>query len=77
MEQEYNAEILNNQLFWTDTKHIRLNRNKRYKVKVIVEKKIEKKRTGEDWIEFFRNSPLFGVEIDLSRDKDFDRDIEL
>lgn len=34
-------------------------------------------RTGMGLVEFFRNSPLHGLELDLSRSKDIGRDIEL
>ena len=32
---------------------------------------------GENLVEFFRNSPLVGVELNLERDKDTGRDIDL
>ena len=31
----------------------------------------------QDLVEFFRTSPLAGLDLDLSRNKDFPRDIEL
>jgi len=77
MEQIYSAEMTNNQLTWIDEKPKRLYKNRKYKVRVIIESKEESKRTGKDIVDFFRNSPLFGVELDLTRNKDYGRDIEL
>jgi hypothetical protein len=34
-------------------------------------------RQPKSLVQFFRESPLMGVELDLTRDKDTDRDIEL
>jgi prevent-host-death family protein len=33
--------------------------------------------TRQPIVEFFRASPLFGLDLDLERDRDVDRDIEL
>ncbi len=38
---------------------------------------IAKSRQPKSIVQFFRQSPLFGVELDLERDKDAGRDIEL
>ena len=76
MEKTYNAEIINNQINWIDNKPAKLYKNRKYKIKVIMEEK-EKKLTGKDLIDFFRNSPLYGVELDLTRSKEMGRDIEL
>jgi hypothetical protein len=77
MEHTYNAELINNQITWLEEKPKRLYKNRRYRIKVILETVKEDKRTGRDLIESFRNSPLFGIELDLARDKDMGRDIEL
>ncbi len=81
MEQVYNAEIQNNQIHWIDKKPISLKKNHKYRVRVIVEEtqneKTEHEKTGKDLVDFFRNSPLFGIELDLERSKDYGRDIEL
>ena len=79
MEQIYDAELINNQLNWIGEKPKRLFKNHKYKVKVVLErkKKENKKLTGNDLIEFFRNSPLFGVELDLTRSKDYGRDVDI
>ncbi|MDQ1265906.1 MAG: hypothetical protein QG635_1058 [Bacteroidota bacterium] len=77
MEQVYSAELINNQINWLGEKPKRLHKNRKYKVRVIIEGKVEDARTGKDLIEFFRNSPLYGVELDLTRDKDYGRDIKL
>ena len=37
----------------------------------------EQPKPKKSLVEFFRESPLFGVELDLKRDKDTGRDIEL
>ncbi len=38
---------------------------------------IVESREPKSIVQFFRQSPLFGVELDLERDKDEGRDIEL
>ena len=38
---------------------------------------IARRRQPKSLIEFFRNSPLVGVELDLKRDLDSGREIEL
>ena len=38
---------------------------------------IVKSRQSNSIVQFFQQSPLFGVELDLERDKDTGRDIEL
>ena len=77
MEQVYNAELLNNQILWLNDIPRMLNKDMKYNVRVIIENKEETERTGNDLIEFFRNSPLYGVELDLTRNKDYAREIEL
>jgi antitoxin Phd len=37
----------------------------------------QKSRRPKGLVQFFRESPLFGVDLDLERDKDTGRDIEL
>jgi len=37
----------------------------------------EQPKPKKNLVEFFRESPLFGLELDLERDKDPGRDIEL
>jgi len=41
------------------------------------EQLIARRRQPKSLIEFFRNSPLVGVELDLKRDLDSGREIEL
>ena len=77
MEQIYNAEIINNQIFWLNDMSRLINKDIKYNVRVIIENKEETERTGKDLIEFFRKSPLYGVELDLIRDRDYPREIEL
>jgi len=38
---------------------------------------VAKSRQPKSIVQFFRESPLVGVELDLERDKDTGRDIEL
>ncbi len=38
---------------------------------------VAKSRQPKSIVKFFRESPLVGVELDLERDKDYGRDIEL
>ena len=77
MEQIYNDEIINNQIFWLNDMSRLINKDIKYNVRVIIENKEETERTGKDLIEFFRKSPLYGVELDLIRDRDYPREIEL
>jgi hypothetical protein len=77
MEQVYNAELINNQINWIGVKPKSLTKNRKYKVRVILEQEMGKARTGRELVEAFRNSPLFGIELDLTRDKDPGRIIDL
>lgn len=70
MEQVFNAELLNNKLTWLDEVPLTLDKRKKYKVKVYIEPKEKNRRTGKELVEAFRNSPLFGLELDLVR-KDY------
>lgn len=36
----------------------------------------EKNEPKESIVDFFRNSPLFGLDLDLTRDDDYGRDID-
>jgi hypothetical protein len=38
---------------------------------------VNRSRPRKNIVDFFRESPLFGVDLDLDRDKDPGRDIEL
>ena len=77
MEQVFSAELLNNKLTWLDEVPRSFDKRKKYKVKVYIEPKEKDLRTGRELVEAFRNSPLLGVELDLERDKDTGREIEL
>lgn len=67
MEQSYSAELINNQINWLGEKPKRLYKNRKYRVQVIIENKVGSKQSGKALADFFRNSPLFGVELDLNR----------
>lgn len=41
------------------------------------EKLVVKSRQPKSLVQFFRESPLVGVDLDLERDQDLERDIEL
>ncbi len=76
MEQVYNAEIQNNQIRWLQGSPKEFTDEKAYLVEIrILETEDEKPKN--DIVEFFRNSPLFGIELDLERSKDTGREIEL
>jgi hypothetical protein len=77
MDIIYNAELLNNQIHWLEQKPVKLHKNKKYRIKVILEEKENNDLTGMEMINFFRNSPLFGSDLNLNRSSDFGRDIEL
>jgi hypothetical protein len=77
MEHIYSAELINNQINWIGRKPKRLYKNRKYAIKIVLENEDNKKLTGKTLIDFFRNSPLFGVELDLTRSKDYGRDIDL
>jgi len=76
MEQVYNAEIQNNQIKWLHGIPKWVTDEKTYKVEIRI-LKTEDEIPKNDIVEFFRNSPLFGVELDLERDKDTGREIDL
>ncbi len=77
MDNIYNAELINNQINWLDKKPTQLNKNRKYKIKVILIENENLNLSGQSMINFFRNSPLFGIELDFQRSKDFGREIEL
>lgn len=38
---------------------------------------VARRRQPKSLVEFFRNSPLYGIKVDLQRDRDLGRDVEL
>ncbi|MGA2297350.1 MAG: hypothetical protein ABSG15_07380 [FCB group bacterium] len=71
----YNAEIKNDKVNWLGKKPKEIKETKPIKVEIKI---IEKEEVPKnDLVEFFRNSPLHGIELDLERVQDSGRDIEL
>lgn len=36
----------------------------------------ERKKPKEDIVDFFRNSPLFGLDLDIIRDEQYEREVD-
>jgi len=66
--QIFEAEIKNDRIKWIGKKPRNLIKTKPLRVNLqIIEG--EENVPKNDLVEFFRNSPLYGIELDLERDK--------
>jgi len=78
MLRTYKAQIKKNSIKWIDDKPEELQKNDSFIVYVTILKNEEKKNSTKDsLINFFRNSPLYDLDIDLERDKDPGREVIL
>ncbi len=79
MLRTYKALLNGNRLKWVDEKPDDLSIDKNAPVFVtILDKEIpEDINKKETLAEFFRNSPLYNAQIDLERDQDFGREVDL
>ncbi|MCP4156354.1 MAG: type II toxin-antitoxin system Phd/YefM family antitoxin [bacterium] len=79
MPKTYKAIINNEHLKWLEEKPVSLAKNKKVFAYVIIPDEEEniKNKNQESLVEFFQNSPLCNSNLDLERDKDFGREIEL
>ena len=78
MLKTYKAQIKKNSIKWIDDKPEELQKNDSFIVYVTILKNEEKKNSTKDsLINFFRNSPLYDLDIDLERDKDPGREVIL
>jgi len=75
--QTYKAQIVKDRIKWLGRKPKELIVEGENLVEVKFIKNDLTDKPKNDLVEFFRNSPLYGVELDLERDKDTGRDIEL
>lgn len=75
--QTYKAQIVKDRIKWLGRKpkELVVDGENLFEVKFINNKSANKPKN--DLVEFFRNSPLYGVELDLERDKDTGRNIDL
>lgn len=73
----YIAELKNNQINWLEEMPKKLKKGKSYKVEITILDENDEEKPKNDIVEFFRNSPMFGIELDLERDKDPGRIIDL
>jgi hypothetical protein len=74
----YQAVLQNDRIKWFGKKPKEIKGKVPYKIEFkIIEEEEEDKIPKNDLVEFFRNSPFYGVELDLERIKDYGRDIEL
>jgi len=75
--ETYRATLLNNQINWLGIMPKEFKTTKSYNVEIkIMEDELDS-APKNDLVEFFKNSPFYGVELDLERVKDYGRDIEL
>jgi len=78
MLKTYKAQIKKNSIKWLDDKPEESQKNDSFIVYVTILKNEEKKNSTKDsLINFFRNSPLYDLDIDLERDKDPGREFIL
>ena len=73
----YKAQIVKDRIKWLGKKPKELISKGENLVEVKFLDNDSKNKPKNDLVEFFRNSPLYGVELDLERNKDSGRDIEL
>jgi hypothetical protein len=73
----YQAEIIGNEIRWIDPLPIELSKKSVQKVAISFLDDNEPQNKKNDLVEFFQNSPLLGVELELERNTDLSRDIEL
>ncbi|HPF07813.1 MAG TPA: hypothetical protein P5120_17095 [Spirochaetota bacterium] len=78
MLKTYKAQIKKNSIKWLDDKPEESQKNDSFIVYVTILKNEEKKNSTKDsLINFFSNSPLYDLDIDLERDKDPGREVIL
>jgi hypothetical protein len=79
MLRTYKAKLNNNIIKWVDEKPEDISNNETFFVHVtIVDKeKLMNSFSKENLVDFFKNSPLYGMELDIERDKDYGREVEL
>ena len=79
MLRTYKAIINNDRLKWLEERPRNLNGAKNFFVHVtILDKELpENKRKKNTLVEFFQKSPLYDSGIELERDKDYGREVNL
>ena len=79
MLRTYKAIINNDKLQWLEERPRNLNSTKKVLVHVtILDRKLsEKKKKKCTLVEFFKDSPLYASGIDLEREKDYGREVNL
>ncbi len=81
MIRSYKAIVTNDRLEWLEEKPPQLDENQNVYVQVTVldrempDSKPQKK--SNTLVEFFRESPLYALNIDLERDQDYGREVDL
>lgn len=78
MLKTYKAKISKNSIKWVDDKPEELAKNDTFIAYVTIINNEEKKSESPDTlVDFFRNSPLCDSDIELERDKDSGREVNL
>ena len=77
MLNTYQAELHKDKINWIDPIPKEISKDYIYKVKIQFLEREVKKQFKNDLVEFFQNSPLKGIELDLERPNDTSREIEL
>lgn len=77
MLNTYQAELYKGKINWIDPIPKEISKDCVYKVKIQILEREDKKQFKNDLVEFFQNSPLKEIELDLERPKDTSREIEL
>ena len=70
--ETFKAVLQNNRIKWRGKKPKEIKTTKTYSVEIKIIEEEEVQVPKNDLVEFFRNSPFYGVELDLNRNtKDF------
>ena len=73
----YQAELYQGKINWIGKKPKEISNNKTYKIEIQILQREEDKQVNNDLVEFFQNSPLYAIELDLDRAKDTSRELVL
>ena len=79
MPKTYKAKLNANTIQWLEKKPESISDSDTFIVNIVIlnkEKSIKDSKKN-NLVDFFKNSPLYGMELDISRNADYGRDIAL
>ncbi len=77
MLNTYQAELYKDKIKWIDKKPEDISNHHIYRVQIQILKNTDLKNEINDLVEFFQNSPLSEIDLNIDRAKDTSRKIEL